>query len=191
MIHTFGDSHSQFGFNTIPNINIHHLGPKLCSSIGRDGIDINGYGVYDDDIVIFSFGEIDCRCHVYKYITKDISHIEIINSIVDNYFIKIQECVALLKVKVCIYNVVPAVEKDSCSENRDFPYLGTDEIRKTFVSYFNKKLMENCVKYNYIFFNIHDMYVDENGFLDKSLSDNVHIKDGKYIEEFIQNKINK
>jgi len=85
-IHTFGDSHSYFGWDNIPNVKIHHLGPKLCYSIGRDGINIkdnsnvcsfgkNGITIKDNavvkenDVVIFCFGEIDCRCHVHKYIT--------------------------------------------------------------------------------------------------------------------------
>jgi len=40
VIHTFGDSHSYFGWGNIPNVSTHHLGPKLCFSIGRDGINI-------------------------------------------------------------------------------------------------------------------------------------------------------
>jgi hypothetical protein len=53
----------------IPNINIHHLGVVLCYSIGIGGlnrINIKNFNVEDRDIVIFSFGEIDCRCHIKK-----------------------------------------------------------------------------------------------------------------------------
>ena len=37
VIHTIGDSHSHNGFARIPGIMIHHIGAKLCFSIGRDG----------------------------------------------------------------------------------------------------------------------------------------------------------
>jgi len=54
MIHTFGDSHSCRGWEGIPNIQTHHLGPKLCFSIGRDGINIkDGFNVKNGDTVIF------------------------------------------------------------------------------------------------------------------------------------------
>ncbi len=47
---------------------------------------------------------------------------------------------------------------------------------KKYVLYFNKKLKEYCINYNYIFFDIHDKYIDNDGFLRKDLSDNiVHI----------------
>ena len=66
------------------------------------------------------------------------------------------------------------------------PFLGTDEERKSYVLYFNKILKEKCIENNFIFFDIYDKYLDINGFLRKDLSDdNVHIKNGKYITDFI------
>ena len=71
-------------------------------------------------------------------------------------------------------------------ENPEYPYLGSDEERKNYVLYFNKKIREKCIEKNYIFFDIYDKYIDENGFLRKDLSDgNVHIGNGVYINNFI------
>ena len=74
-IHTFGDSHSYSGWERIKNIkiNIHHLGPILAYSFGRDGLSRNNianscFNVNENDIVIFCFGEIDCRGHVHKHL---------------------------------------------------------------------------------------------------------------------------
>lgn len=73
-------------------------------------------------------------------------------------------------------------------ENTNEPYNGTDEERKEYVKYFNNRLKYLCEKNNYIFIDIFDKYKDENGFLIKELSDTgIHIKDGKYIKEFIEN----
>jgi hypothetical protein len=48
------------------------------------------------------------------------------------------------------------------------------------------KLKEKCFEYNYIFFDIYNKYTDKDGFLNKELSDGcVHISDGKYINDFI------
>jgi hypothetical protein len=189
-IHTFGDSHSYKGWETITGIQTHHLGPKLCFSIGRDGINIkDDYNVKNGDTVIFCFGEIDCRCHIHKYITEDINYKEIIDNIINNYFIQIQKAVNTFdKLKTCIYNVVPPIQKHNTNENLDYPYLGTDEQRKTYVLYFNEKIKEKCIEYNFIFFDIYNNYIDNNGFLNKSLSDgNVHIRDVTYIKKFLEN----
>jgi len=65
--------------------------------------------------------------------------------------------------------------------------LGTDEERKQYSLYFNEKLKEKCLEKNYIFFDIYNNYIDENGFLRKDLSDGkVHIGNGIYISNFIK-----
>jgi hypothetical protein len=192
MIHTFGDSHSYSGWGGIKDIQIHHLGPKLCFSVGRDGIDIKeGYNVENGDTVIFCFGEIDCRCHVHKHVTEHNDFKQIIDNIVNNYFIQIQTAVNKFdKLNTVIYNVVPPVQKNNTGENSDYPYLGTDDERKSYTLYFNEKLKEKCIKYNFLFFDIYNHYVDSNGFLNKSLSDgNVHIRDGTYLNKFVENNL--
>jgi hypothetical protein len=193
-IHTFGDSHC---FNGWFGPKTHHLGPKLCYSFGKKKLDIcniSKFNIKNGDTIIFCFGEIDCRCHVHKHINQTTSYQIIIDDIVDNYFIAIKKNINNSKVKfknVCVYNVVPPIQKNNTRENPEYPYLGSDEERKEYVLYFNKKLKEKCDEYNYIFFDIYDKYTDKNGFLRKDLSDgNVHIGNGVHISNFItDNKI--
>jgi hypothetical protein len=187
-IHTFGDSHSYYGWNEISNIQIHQLGPKLCFSIGRDGININdGYNVNNGDTVIFCFGEIDCRCHIHKHITENNDYKQIIDSIVNNYFIQIKNAVDKFEnLKPVIYNIVPPIQKYNTCENPEYPYLGTDDERKTYVLYFNEKLKQTCAEYKFLFFDVYNNYIDEYGFLRKDLSDgSVHIRNGVSIRNFI------
>ena len=83
--------------------------------------------------------------------------------------------------------MVPPIQRWNTWENPEFPYLGTDEERKQYVLYFNKKLKEICIEKKYIFFDIYNNYTDENGFLRKDLSDgNVHIANEIYINKFIK-----
>lgn len=194
-IHTIGDSHSYSGWDRNQIIN-HHLGPILCYSFGNEKLsrcDIQNYNMNDDDTIIFCFGEIDCRCHIHKHITDKISYTDIIDKIVTNYFEAIQLNIITSKIKfknICVYNVVPPIQIYNTLENREYPFLGTDIERQQYVLYFNKKLKEKCIEYNYIFFDIYDKYIDQNGFLRKDLSDNhVHISNGTYITEFIQEHI--
>lgn len=106
----------------------------------------------------------------------------------DKYFESIQKALDSYKdLRVCVYNVVPPIQKHNTLENKEYPFLGTDEERKSYVLYFNKKLKTLCSKYNYIYFDVYDKYTDENGFLNKTLSDQVvHIANGCFIKEFIE-----
>lgn len=192
-IHTIGDSHSHTGWSGIVS---HHLGPKLCYSFGRDKLafcDIRNMNIKDEDTVVFSFGEIDCRCHIHKYITETKTYEEIINDIVYNYFesIKLNIITSGIKLKnVCVYNIVPPIQKHNTPECPSQPFLGTDEERKLYVLYFNKKLKEKCLENNYIFFDIYNKYIDENGFLRKDLSDGkVHVGNGVHITNFINENL--
>jgi hypothetical protein len=189
-IHTIGDSHSGYGWTGIIQ---HHLGPVLCYSFGKEKLnrcDIRNFNIKDGDTIVFCLGEIDCRCHVHKHITKTTRYQDIINNIVDNYFEAIELNVSISQIKlknVCVYNVVPPIQKYNTWENPEYPYLGTDEERKQYALYFNKKLKEKCIEKEYIFFDIYNNYIDENEFLRKDLSDgNVHIRDGIYISNFIK-----
>jgi len=194
-IHTIGDSHCHMGWNGNGIIQ-HHIGPVLCYSFGKeklDRCDIRDFDIKDGDTIIFCLGEIDCRCHIHKYVTETTTYQDIINIIVDNYFEAIQLNISISQIKlknICVYNVVPPIQKYNTLENPEYPYLGTDEERKQYVLYFNQKLKEKCIEKKYIFFDIYNNYIDENGFLRKDLSDgNVHIGNAIYISEFINNHL--
>ena len=189
-IHTIGDSHSGGGWYGIIQ---HELGPLLCYSFGKEKLnrcDIRNFNIKDGDTIIFCLGEIDCRCHIHKHITETTPYQDIINNIVDNYFEALELNVSISQIKlknVCVYNVVPPIEKYNTVENPEYPYLGTDEERKQYVLYFNKKIKEKCIEKEYIYFDIYNNYIDEHGFLKKDLSDgNVHIGNGIYINNFIK-----
>lgn len=196
-IHVFGDSHASdkiSGWKDCKDIKSYHLGPILCHSFGKEKLkrlDISKYNIKDGDIVLFCFGEIDCRCHVHKHITINITYQDIIKDLISNYIKAIKDNIKICKAKlskVCVYNVVPPVRKDTIKQHKRYPHLGTDEERKNYVLYFNKVLKEECEKNNFIYFDIYDKYIDDEYYLNNELSDgSVHIYDGKYIQEFINN----
>ena len=170
----------------------HHIGPCLCYSFGKeklDRCDIRNFNIKDGDTIIFCFGEIDCRCHIHKHITDTISYKNIIKSIVSNYFdaIILNMMTSDIRLKnVCVFNVVPPVQRANTLENPEYPYFGSDEERRKYVLYFNKKLKQRCIHHGFILFDVYDKYIDENGFLRKDLSDgNVHIKNGIFKDIFI------
>ncbi len=115
----------------------------------------------------------------------------IIDDLIYNYIDAIKNNLYNCKIKlkhICIYNVVPPVNKYNTQENKDYPYLGSDEERKQYVLYFNKCLKKKCQENNWIFFDVYDYYIDNNGFLNKEFSDgHVHIKNGRFLKKFIDN----
>lgn len=192
VIHTFGDSHANFGWGD--DIKKNNINSSLCYTFGKkklDRIDIRKFNVKANDTIIFCLGEIDCRCHIHKHITPDNTYEMIIDEIINDYIDAIQTNVKVSNIKlknVCIYNVTPSIKKESIIIDPDFAYsfLGTDEGRKQYVLYFNRILQQKCTENNFVFFDVYNHYVDEEGFLRKDLSDGgIHIKNGVYIQNFI------
>ena len=203
--HTYGDSHSSehgsWTMINLENIKIvtNWLGPKLMYSFGRDkDIIIKKEQINDGDYICFCFGEIDCRAHVYRYET---SWRQTIDNLVVEYFLAISKNVSGLNVKTCVYNAVPQVDRrktenqwmtewdiNNSHDKNYLPAIGTDEDRRKYTLYMNEKLKEFCGIYGYIFFDIYDKYVDDEGFLNPVYSDgNCHIKDPIFIIEKLQN----
>ena len=192
-IHTFGDSHCCGAFGVFKSIQIHHLGPILCYSFGKNKLNklnIINYNVKENDTCIFSFGEIDCRCHINKHITLTNTYQTIIDNIIINYFDAIKQNILQYKhINTIIYNVIPPPQIYNTWIDSEYPFIGSDEERKNYVLYFNEQLKKYCLQYKYLFFNIYNKYIDNNGYLDKKYSDDhVHIKDNIYIIEFFNER---
>jgi len=187
LFHTVGDSHSTFGW---PECVIQHWqGALLAYNIDRVELRNLDPPIREGDAVCFCFGEIDCRCHVHKHVTEEKTYQEVINGIISRYFHHLESQMKLLPpgVKIFVYNVPPPVRRCDTEENPAFPYLGTDEERQSYVLYFNQQLKKLCKRTLIRYFDVYDQYVDEEGFLSKEFSDgNVHIADGSWIEEVIE-----
>lgn len=109
--------------------------------LGTEVLNIKNYGVNEGDIVIFCFGEIDCRNHVHKYITEQISYKDIIDNIVITYFNAIKQNVDQYhNLKPCVYNVVPPTRGFVQEQDHPYPFLGTDNERKIYYRYMNEKI---------------------------------------------------
>jgi hypothetical protein len=115
----------------------------------------------------------------------------IIDNLIAKYLERIKESIHHFnKLHACVYNIVPPVQKDTVENSVGYPFLGSDEYRKAYHLYFNSRLKEKCAEYGFIFFDIYDKYCDENGFLNKQLSDGiVHIGNGIFIREFIEQQL--
>lgn len=192
LFHTVGDSHSKFGWP--PCVIQHWQGPLLCYNVDRVDLRKVEPPIHEGDAVCLCFGEIDCRCHVWKHCVeragdKGKPYQEFIDGIIEKYFAHLRAQVKLLPqgVKIFVYNVPPPVRRCEAEENPQFPYLGEDEERQNYVLYFNKRLFAECRRAGFRYFDVYDSYADKDGFLKTEYSDGqVHISDGVWIDEVIK-----
>jgi len=194
-VHTVGDSHSRFGWQSmrVPGvqIHVHHIGPKLMHSFGRDGPPMLGGALRDvaaGSVVCFCFGEIDCRCHVHKQVEGQGRALDDVTSaLVDAYMRAIAQTVDGQAWAVWVYNVVPASRRDSTPNNAEYPFLGTDAQRVAYTRAVNAHLRSACAERGHTFVDVHDAYADADGLLVKGLSDGcVHIADVRYLVPFVR-----
>lgn len=187
-VHTFGDSHALAGFEHInfngakdidAYMNPHFIGSKLMYTFGQkytEILNLGAYDIYPNDILIFCLGEIDCRCHIWKY--RD-NWQKIITDITTSYIYAIKESLKkspTQEVIVAVYGIVPPIHKDTQQENAEFPFLGTDEERKSYVQFMNKQLKGLCAKNMLYFIDVYNEYMDPEGFLSAIKSDGrIHI----------------
>ena len=90
MIHIFGDSHANFNFSNSKYTNIlnHYQNSITMNRVGRDNLNfINfiNYNIKNNDIIIYQFGEVDCRCHIARQLLLGRVLDDIINELVTNY----------------------------------------------------------------------------------------------------------
>jgi len=173
---------------------------QLCYTFGRadfSRFDINMFNIQEEDILIFSYGEIDCRAYVHKYVNNVKSYKDIIKIVVNDYLSAIKRELNKLNSKpkkLCVFNIPPPTKKLHLDNAGHVSCLGSDEERKLYYNHFNKLLKEGCLSNGFIFFDIYDKVVDNEGFLDRKYSDggafgDFHLKPSEHIDEFIKNNI--
>jgi hypothetical protein len=199
MIHTIGDSHSNFGWDKIGGVDINWLGPKLMFSFKETDFSVKN--IVENDPVVFCYGEIDVRCHIEKHVING-DYRGLIEKMCVDYINKILNIKTQYNInKVFIYNILPTrrVEtpepyKITCEnyqvynevKAKPYPFIGSDLQRKENTIFFNSTLKKMSKQNNLGFIDIYKKYTDEDGYLNMNLSDGtVHIGDEIYLREYI------
>jgi hypothetical protein len=182
LIHVVGDSHVVPFRGSMPFL-AHHLGAATAYNLNKKNSTTKSneqlFKVIDKlgkkDIVMLSFGEIDCRIHIYYQHKKSngkYSIGELIDRTISNY----GEVMAQLKergVNFGVYCVSPATE---VGNEYKYPFYGTREIRSKITKAFNEKLKAFCQQNGYKFIDIYDRVADKDGLMLKEYSgDEIHL----------------
>jgi hypothetical protein len=196
MIYIYGDSHAGINFKNLKlDYTDLHYSSITMFRIGRDNIIINFNKdmLQNNDIIILSYGEIDCRCHIYKQIILGRNEDDIINELVVNYFNTIKNNILDIDAKIIIVGVIPPTKKNDYERINgpvlhEFPFLGSDEDRVRYTKKINKLLEEFSIINNYYYFNPYSYYERQDGTLKYELSDKlVHLGNNSYfLEKFIE-----
>jgi hypothetical protein len=174
IIHCIGDSHTSFftGYNRIQpeypaigtgiisNVLTYRIGAplayNLCEKNTKSQSNEKLFAIVDklnplNDILLLSFGEIDCRAHLLKQASLQNRDLEIIlNECIERYM-KVIHQLRSMGFSICIWNAIPTAMG---FENVDYeyPYFGSFSDRNKLTNRFNEKLIENQAKYGYQFY---------------------------------------
>ena len=193
MIFIYGDSHAKFSFLKLdlPFMDKHEVSITM-HRLGRDNV-INNFNSNEhdhDSILIFNYGEIDCRCHIQKQINAGGNKDEIIKTLVNNYFTTIKNSINKYK-KIIVVGIIPPTQQNDYEElygpiTHEFPFVGTDNERVEYTIKMNNLIEEQCNFNNFIYFNPYDYYTRTNGTLKYELSDKcVHLGDNSiFLKKF-------
>lgn len=194
---TLGDSHCMVPHSS--SIRYYNIGPETWwrvqdleyyKSFISSLIANKHFEILETDIIIWSLGEIDIRCHFNKQINEyGKEEDSFIENLIKNGITNLKQIYQPLG----FLGVVPPVRRNEVNyENTLYPFRGSDEERLRWTVKLNSILETYCIENDIPFINTYDDHCDENGFLIKDISDGeVHIYEKSKIFEKINKLLNK
>jgi hypothetical protein len=129
------------------------------------------------DIAMLSFGEVDCRVHIYNEFMKNNKKITIsalIDKTISNYG-EVLKKINQLGLNFCVYSIPPAGTEGNILK---IPYYALREVRGKITKELNEKLEIFCQKNDIKFINVFPKVSDEKGLVLKEfVADEVHLND--------------
>jgi hypothetical protein len=195
MIHIYGDSHAEFSFTGLSLAHQNHREYSITMfRIGRDNtvINFNIHELNTNDILVFVYGEVDCRCHIKRQMNLGRNEDEIIFELVEKYIQTIKNSLNGGSFKIIIVGVIPPTKQDDFESingpiQHEFPFVGSDEERLRFTQKVNHLLEQFASQNDFIYFNPYDYYTRPDGTLKHELSDSrCHIgQTSHFLEQFV------
>jgi len=153
-IHLFGDSHTTM-YNQLSDeidFKIHFLGASTAYGLISDHSFTHSFQQIqeiikdldpDRDLIMFAFGEIDCRMLIYfKHMRDSVDLIEVIDLVLDRYFSAISS-VKEKGFEMVVHGIIPAVRQETAD---NLKFYGDEKTRASISFNFNERLKERCLK---------------------------------------------
>lgn len=164
-------------------LNINWIGGRLMHTFGWQGlnlVDVRKFSppVKPGDVVMFFFGEIDCRCHIAAHLEHGV--VKVIDDLVRGYERAILQNVAFIPgVTIAIAGITPPVEDHYIPKEWGPCFFGQHAVtgRLLYTTIMNEKLQKMCKRNNFAFVDFFDDYASPGGTLIREVSDgNVHVE---------------
>jgi lysophospholipase L1-like esterase len=141
------------------------------------------------DIVILTFGEIDCRIHIYNQFKKNAEHIsveELINKTINSYG-EVMKRLDAMGIDFFIYSVPPASRQENFY---NYPFYANQQMRIEINKKFNQLLKQYCLSHNYKYIDIYSHTADNQGLIKLEYArDDVHLRNiTHYVKEVLSKK---
>lgn len=187
-IHTLGDSHAAFTFRgereggleyiyyqgedailKVP-LFVHFVGSQTMYSFGKRGCKKKYFeGISAGSYLVFCFGEIDVRCHIYDQVHNEKRDLEeVLDQLVKAYVGRVLAIKNDYLIHPIIFGITPPVRNLTVD---GYPSVGPFKERVQYTKLLNLKLKERAAALNILYFDVCKEYSLEDGTLDMSLSD--------------------
>ncbi|MEW6245957.1 MAG: SGNH/GDSL hydrolase family protein [Nitrospirota bacterium] len=182
LVHVIGDSHV-LAFKRQPSFLVYHVGPATAYKLGQDHSTTQGRQrvlrilnrVKSGDIALLSFGEIDCRIHIYYQYKKHDERIPLsqwIDRTIVSYGAFLLD-VAKRGCRLCVYGIPPAGRQPN---RYGYPYYAAPDLRVGIFREFNERLKAFCAAQSIPYIDIFVAASDGEGFISEEFaSDEVHL----------------
>ena len=181
MIYAIGDSHVRSFGNEFTKIALDPT-PTAYQNVKRIGVikdNLSGMKK-DTDKVIFSFGEVDVRCHLGFIADRDNrTHEDVVSECVVRYGKFLDHFIGN-GYKVGVWGAVPSGEFNGVGGNGR-PSYKTHVERNNLTKLFNGKLEKMCLDKKISYNSIFDMVIEDSGNYGLYFSmDNIHLNGGDF-----------
>lgn len=171
----------------------HHINNKTMHGISNEQFlheeFLRDRNVKDNDFLLFVFGEIDNRCHIWKQVEENGRALEeVINVLVQEYISNILKATSTFKgLTLCVFGIIPPLD-NSNYQSEEFPIFGSIEQRIHSTQLLNETLEKKCAENGIRFFAVNEHYATEKGDLKWEVSDQFcHIS--SYFQEYALKKM--
>jgi hypothetical protein len=167
VIYALGDSHCIYTFAWIPGVQHVHLGAITMRRVARADDDIvtaavRGLNLSARDVLILTFGEIDVRCHVKRWVSEDGGYGALFRLV--DYYTHFVSGLNTNGARKAIMSIIPP-SPHARVNTEAWPVDSTDAERVEYTLRMNALLRPGCAVRGLTYLDVYTAHADAHGML--------------------------